>query len=197
MNKRIRKKREKVIRAMEAQQKDIEQPQEECVQETENIETAEPTQEEWAAALENTVKERDGYKDSWMRTQAEFQNFKRRNATARADGYEDGVRETVNVTLPAIDNLELALKAAETHGETGALYDGVKLTLKLLTDALGKVGLEEVAALGETFDPELHEAVMREPGGTENQIVEVFRKGYKVKDRMIRYAMVKVSSGEQ
>ena len=156
-----------------------------------------PSQEEWAQALKKTVEERDSYKDSWMRTQAEFQNFKRRNATLRADSIEDGSREAIAATLPAIDNLELALKHAEASGETGAMYEGVKMTLKLLTDALGKLGLEEVAAEGQEFDPEKHNAVMRAPGGQENMIAEVFQKGYKVHDKMIRYAMVKVYSGEE
>ena len=168
-----------------------------AAEETETAGTETPTQEEWAAALSKTVEERDSYKDSWMRTQAEFQNFKRRNATVRADAYEDGSREAIAAVLPAIDNLEMALKAAEKAGQTGAMYEGVKMTLKILTDSLGKMGLSEVPALGEMFDPELHNAVMKEPGGTENQICEVFQKGYKVKDKMIRYAMVKVSSGEE
>lgn len=155
-----------------------------------------PTQQEWEAALKKTVEERDSYKDSWMRTQAEFQNFKRRNASVRTDSLEDGSREAIAAVLPAIDNLELALKHAESQGETGAMYDGVKMTLKLLTDALGKLGLEEVPALGEVFDPDKHNAVMREPGGEENVICEVFQKGYKVHDKMVRYAMVKVYSGE-
>ncbi|MBR4235362.1 MAG: nucleotide exchange factor GrpE [Clostridia bacterium] len=156
-----------------------------------------PTQQEWAEALKKTVSERDAYKDNWMRTQAEFQNFKRRNASVRAESYDDGVREAIAAALPAIDNLELALKHAEAQGETGAMYDGVKMTLKLMTEALGKLGLEEVPALGEAFDPDKHNAVMREPGGEENVVTEVFQKGYKVKDKMIRYAMVKVSSGEE
>ena len=200
MNKRIRKKKEKVTCQMNPEEKDevtqAQQETETVEESTVEVETeAQPSQEEWAEALKKTVEERDSYRDSYLRTQAEFMNFKRRNATSRADGYEDGVRETIFSALPAIDNLELALKHAEAQGENGAMYDGVKLTLKLLTDALGKMGLEEVPALGEEFDPEKHNAVMREPGGEENKIVEVFQKGYKVKDKIIRYAMVKVSSG--
>ncbi|MBR5750886.1 MAG: nucleotide exchange factor GrpE [Clostridia bacterium] len=156
-----------------------------------------PTQEEWAEALKKTVEERDSYKDSYLRAQAEFQNFKRRNAAARAEAFEDGSREAIAAALPAIDNLELALKHAEAAGENGAMYDGVKMTLKLLLDAFGKLGLEEVPALGEVFDPEKHNAVMRESGGEENVICEVFQKGYKVKDKMLRYAMVKVYSGQE
>ena len=156
-----------------------------------------PTQEEWAEALKKTVEERDSYKDSYLRAQAEFQNFKRRNAAARAEAFEDGSREAIAAALPAIDNLELALRHAEAAGENGAMYDGVKMTLKLLLDAFGKLGLEEVPALGEVFDPEKHNAVMRESGGEENVICEVFQKGYKVKDKMLRYAMVKVYSGQE
>ena len=156
-----------------------------------------PSQEEWAAALKKTVEERDSYKDSYLRSQAEFQNFKRRNASARAEAFEDGSREAIAAALPAIDNLELALKHAEAAGEQGAMYEGVKMTLKLLLDAFGKLGLEEVPALGEVFDPDKHNAVMREPGGEENVISEVFQKGYKVKDKMLRYAMVKVYSGQE
>ncbi|MBO7385418.1 MAG: nucleotide exchange factor GrpE [Clostridia bacterium] len=156
-----------------------------------------PTQEEWAEALKKTVEERDSYKDSYLRAQAEFQNFKRRNAAARAEAFEDGSREAIAAALPAIDNLELALKHAEAAGENGAMYDGVKMTLKLLLDAFGKLGLEEVPALGEVFDPEKHNAVMRESGGEENVICEVFQKGYKIKDKMLRYAMVKVYSGQE
>lgn len=192
-------KKKKGERLMEDNKKTAEENVTETVaaEETETAGTDTPSQEEWAAALSKTVEERDSYKDSWMRTQAEFQNFKRRNATVRADAYEDGSREAIAAVLPAIDNLEMALKAAEKAGQTGAMYEGVKMTLKILTDSLGKMGLSEVPALGEMFDPELHNAVMKEPGGTENQICEVFQKGYKVKDKMIRYAMVKVSSGEE
>ena len=70
------------------------------------------TAEEWQAALELAVKQRDEFKDSLLRAQADFQNFKRRNQTARADGYEDGVREAIAAMLPAIDNLERAIDAA-------------------------------------------------------------------------------------
>ena len=171
-----------------------ETPEDEAARENE---TDAPTQEQWAEALKKTVEERDSYKDSYLRAQSEFQNFKRRNATARADAYEDGSREAIAACLPAIDNLELALKHAEESGDKGPMYEGVKMTLKLMLESLGKLGLEEVPALGETFDPEKHNAVMRQPGGEENVICEVFQKGYKVHDRMIRYAMVKVYSGQE
>ena len=156
------------------------------------------TAEEWQAALELAVKQRDELKDSLLRTQADFQNFKRRNQTARSDGYEDGVREAIAATLPAIDNLERAIDAAEkTEDEAAkALADGVKMTLNTLMESLKRFGFEEVPALGEEFDPEKHNAVMREAGEEPGKILEVFQKGYKVKDKIIRYAMVKVAVEE-
>ena len=152
----------------------------------------EATIEQWQAALETAVAQRDEYLDSLRRTQADFQNFKRRNQTARADGYEDGVREAIAAMLPSIDNLERALDAADKAGVNDGLTDGVRMTLNTLLDGLKRFGFEEVPSLGEQFDPELHNAVMREAGEEPGKILEVFQKGYRVKDKIIRYAMVKV-----
>ena len=152
----------------------------------------EATIEQWQAALETAVAQRDEYLDSLRRAQADFQNFKRRNQTARADGYEDGVREAIAAMLPSIDNLERALDAADKAGVNDGLTDGVRMTLGSLLDGLKRFGFEEVPSLGEQFDPEKHNAVMREAGDEPGKILEVFQKGYRVKDKIIRYAMVKV-----
>lgn len=168
---------------------------EEPAQTSEAVET--PTQEEWAEALKKCVEERDSYKDMMLRSQAEFANFKRRNATVRTDAYDDGVRETIFAMLPVIDNLDLAIKHAAQQGDEGPMVEGVKMTLRLMLEALGKLGMEEVESEGVMFDPEKHNAIMREPGGEADMIAEVFQKGYKVKDKIIRYAMVKVFSGEE
>lgn len=163
---------------------------EEAQKEAEN--QGEATIEQWQAALETAVAQRDEYLDSLRRTQADFQNFKRRNQTARADGYEDGVREAIAAMLPSIDNLERALDAADKAGVNDGLTDGVRMTLTTLLDGLKRFGFEEVPSLGEQFDPEKHNAVMREAGEEPGKILEVFQKGYRVKDKIIRYAMVKV-----
>lgn len=167
----------------------------ETTESTENTEM--PTQEEWAEALKKCVEERDSYKDLMLRAQAEFANFKRRNATVRTDAYDEGVRETIFAILPIIDNLELAIRHAAQQGDEGPMTEGVKMTLRLLMDAMGKLGMEEVESEGVMFDPEKHNAIMRQPGGEADMIAEVFQKGYKVKDKIIRYAMVKVFSGEE
>ena len=163
---------------------------EEAQQAAEN--QGEATIEQWQAALETAVAQRDEYLDSLRRAQADFQNFKRRNQTARADGYEDGVREAIAAMLPSIDNLERALDAADKAGVNDGLTDGVRMTLNMLLDGLKRFGFEEVPSLGEQFDPEKHNAVMREAGDEPGKILEVFQKGYRVKDKIIRYAMVKV-----
>ena len=163
---------------------------EEAQQAAEN--QGEATIEQWQAALETAVAQRDEYLDSLRRAQADFQNFKRRNHTARADGYEDGVREAIAAMLPSIDNLERALDAADKAGVNDGLTDGVRMTLNTLRDGLKRFGIEEVPSLGEQFDPEKHNAVMREAGDEPGKILEVFQKGYRVKDKIIRYAMVKV-----
>ena len=169
---------------------------------TENNQSAEAgaekeaTIEEWQAALELAVKQRDELKDQLLRSQADFQNFKRRNQTARSDGYDDGVRETIAAMLPAIDNLERAIEAAEKHEGGEAMAQGVKMTLSSMMESLKRFGFEEVPALGEAFDPEKHNAVMREVTDDPGKVIEVFQKGYKVKDKIIRYAMVKVSVEE-
>ncbi len=174
--------------------------EEEVPQTAEEPQAAEDTPEEkeasideWREALETAVKQRDEYLDSLRRSQADFQNFRRRNQTARADGYADGAREVIAALLPAIDNLERAIAAA---GEESPLLEGVRMTLNQLLDSLKKFGLEEIPAQGEAFDPELHHAVMKEVTDDPGKVLEVLQKGYRVKDRIIRYAMVKVSVEE-
>lgn len=157
-------------------------------------EQAEATPEQWQAALELAVKQRDDYLDKLQRTQADFQNFKRRNGAVRTEGYDDGQRETIAAMLPTIDTLERALLSAEEHGEEGAFIEGVRMTLRGMLDALTKMGLEEIPALGEKFDPDVHNAVMRAEEGEPGTVLEVFQKGYRIKNRVIRYAMVKVSA---
>ncbi len=174
----------------------VQEPETEAAEEAQAAaeEETEASVDEWRAALETAVKQRDEYLDSLRRSQAEFQNFRRRNQTARSDGYQDGVRETMSAMLPVIDNLERALDAAKKSGESESLTGGVEMILSMMMSELGKLGLEEVPALGEDFDPELHNAVMREPAEEPGKVLEVFQKGYRVKDKIIRYAMVKVSA---
>ena len=127
-----------------------------------------------------------------VRDQADFDNFRRRNASVYADSLAEGERNVIKELLPVIDNFERALNNSENVDQN--YVEGVRLVYKQLMDVLTKKGLEEIDASGK-FDPELHNAVMQgESDDAESgDILEVFQKGYKVKDRIIRHSMVKVA----
>ena len=145
-------------------------------------------------ALQKAESERDDYLRIAQRTQADFMNYKRLNVSAKTDAYDDGVRDALCQMLPTLDNLERALDAARKAGETGVWTEGVERTLKQMTDAMEKLGLTEIPALGEEFDPECHNAVVCCPGGEPGKVQEVFQKGYRARGRNIRCAMVKVAA---
>lgn len=176
-------------------QEELEQAEtQETVQEAAQEAAEEPTAQQWREALETAVKQRDEYLAMAQRAQADYQNFKRRNQQTRTDAYDDGVREAIAAMLPALDNLERAIAAVGEESE--ALLTGVQMTHRQMMEALTRMGLEEVPALGEKFDPDIHHAVMKSTEGEPGTVLEVFEKGYRVKGRMIRYAMVKIAVEE-
>ena len=124
--------------------------------------------------------------------QADFDNFRRRNASVRADAYAEGQRNVAALLLGTLDNLERALESAA--GEESPLKSGIELTLKQMKDAYDKLGVTEINRLGEKFDPNLENAVMRgnpdegEPGS----VCMVLQKGYQMGGAVLRHAMVKV-----
>ena len=153
------------------------------------------TAEEFAAAkahIESITKEKDETVNLLQRIQADFDNFRRRNASIRSDSYEEGKRDTVKELLPALDNLERALDAIPA--ENASLRDGIAMVQRQMLDSLKKLGLEEIEDDCK-FDPSKHEAVMREKvdGKESGDIVVVFQKGYRMGDRVIRHCMVKVA----
>ena len=153
------------------------------------------TAEEFAAAkahIEAITKEKDETVNLLQRIQADFDNFRRRNASIRSDSYEEGKRDTVKELLPALDNLERALDAIPA--ENASLRDGIAMVQRQMLDSLKKLGLEEIEDDCK-FDPSKHEAVMREKvdGKESGDIVVVFQKGYRMGDRVIRHCMVKVA----
>jgi len=151
------------------------------------------TDEETMLIIDKLAAERDEYLDALKRERAEFVNFKKRNADRAAQSYQDGVADTLKCMLSTIDNLERALEAA---GDTDdALKTGVEMVLRQLTDSLKAMGLSEIEAKGAPFDPNLHHAVMQEDaqeGQQSGMVSEVLQKGYLYKDKVLRYAMVKV-----
>lgn len=153
------------------------------------------TAEEFAAAkahIEAITKEKDETVNLLQRIQADFDNFRRRNASIRMDSYEEGKRDTVKELLPALDNLERALDAIPP--EQASLREGILMVQRQMLDSLKKLGLEEVES-DCIFDPAKHEAVMREKvdGKESGEIVVVFQKGYRMGGRILRHCMVKVA----
>lgn len=153
------------------------------------------TAEEFAAAkahIEAITKEKDETVNLLQRIQADFDNFRRRNASIRLDSYEEGKRDTVKELLPALDNLERALDAIPP--EQASLREGILMVQRQMLDSLKKLGLEEVES-DCIFDPAKHEAVMREKvdGKESGEIVVVFQKGYRMGGRILRHCMVKVA----
>ncbi len=126
-----------------------------------------------------------------QRNQADFDNYRRRNATVRADSYEEGKRDAITALLPILDDFD---RVAESDAKDEAWAEGVKLVHRKLMETLQKQGLTEVETDG-LFDPNLHNAVMMEPaeGVEKGTILAVFQKGYRVKDKIVRHSMVKVS----
>ena len=153
------------------------------------------TAEEFAQAkahIEAITKEKDETVNLLQRIQADFDNFRRRNASIRLDSYEEGKRDTVKELLPALDNLERALDSIPA--ENASLREGIAMVQRQMLDSLKKLGLEEVES-DCVFDPTKHEAVMREKveGKESGEIVVVFQKGYRMGGRIIRHCMVKVA----
>lgn len=129
--------------------------------------------------------------DRYLRLAAEYDNFRRRSAKEREAIFADVRADTVTKFLQVYDNLARAL-AQQTADE--AYYKGVELTMAQFVDTLEKLGVTEIPAVGEKFDPALHNAVMHEQDETKEDglIVEEFQKGFKLGDKVIRHSMVKV-----
>ncbi|MBZ4666050.1 nucleotide exchange factor GrpE [Mahella sp.] len=147
--------------------------------------------------VESNSKQADEYKDLLQRVQADFDNYRRRNAGAVQDAYKNGMLDAVKQFLPVLDNLERAIKASESSQDFKTLVDGIDMVVKQFHDVMNKMGIEEIEALGKPFDPNLHDAVMsvdKDGDQDSNTVVEVFQKGYKVDDKVLRHSLVKVTN---
>jgi len=145
--------------------------------------------------LEKKESEAAEYLDTLKRVQAEMENYKKRMLKEQAQILEYAAQTVILELLPVIDNLERALETAKAEGEAGKLREGVELIYTQLTGILKKECVEVINPVGEQFDPLKHEAVMQveADGHEENAVVEVLQKGYDLKGRLLRPAMVKVA----
>ena len=140
-------------------------------------------------ALKAEIAEKD---DKYLRMAAEYDNFRRRSREEKNATYEVALSETVSEFLQTIDNLE----RAALYDDESKVKDGLVMIAKSVEATLQKLGVEAVGAVGDKFDPNLHNAVMHVDDDSygENEIIEVFQKGYKKGARMIRFAMVKTAN---
>ena len=131
--------------------------------------------------------------DSYLRLAAEYDNYRKRSQKENDNLYTEIRSETVEKFLPVYDNLERAL-AQET--QDAAFKKGVEMTMNQLVSVMEKLGVESFGAAGDHFDPQLHNAVMHieDEAAGENTIVEVFQKGFRLADKVVRFAMVKVAN---
>ena len=127
---------------------------------------------------------------------ADFDNYRKRVVKEKDAQYSVILSEVITEFLPVIDNLEKSLATDAEDEVAKAWKNGVELIYRQFTEVLNKLGAEEIKAVGEQFDPNFHDAVMHieDENAGENIIVEELRKGYKLKDRIIRHSMVKVAN---
>ncbi|MBQ3054020.1 MAG: nucleotide exchange factor GrpE [Clostridia bacterium] len=147
-------------------------------------------------ALKEKAEKADEYLDKYQRTLAEYDNFRKRTVKEKEQLVTDAKIYAVTGLIPVLDNLERASAAAENESDENPLKQGVEMIFRSVIEEFEKLGVKEIEALGESFDPNFHNAVMHIEDETvaENTVVEVFQKGYKIGDKVIRPSMVKVAN---
>lgn len=155
---------------------------------------AQPGGDDGAANLQADL---DRFRDLALRSQADFDNFKKRAAREKEDAIKFANSSLLERLIGIIDNFELGLSAARGEGENSPVFSGMSMVLKQLTDFLADNGLQPIAAEGQKFDPNLHEAIAHEASASvpEGTVIRQTRRGYRLKDRLLRPSSVVVSSG--
>jgi molecular chaperone GrpE len=160
--------------------------------------TPEDAIEEDLEEITARAKKADEYLALAQRTKADFENYRKRAARETAAAQERGVAKLAKELLPAVDNLDRALEAAQHDGDNGAstLVSGIKLVHADVLAALSRAGIERFEPTGEQFDPQRHEAIAQQPveGAQSGTIVEVYQRGYRLGDFVIRPARVVVAA---
>lgn len=154
---------------------------------------------ELQAQVDSLTQDKAQLYDQLLRRQAEFENYRRRVERERAENFHRSRAEVLLELLPVVDNFDRALSSLESGGDAQSLRQGVELIHRQLSDALLKFGLEPVPTVGEAFDPHMHEAVTTEQSSEheENTVIQEFQKGYKLGDKLLRPAKVKVASSPE
>jgi len=139
----------------------------------------------------------DRFRDLALRSQADFENYKKRAAREKEEAIKYANSSLLEKLIAIVDNFELGLEAARAEGEKSPVFSGMSMVLKQLMDFLADSGLQPIDAAGRKFDPNLHEAIAHEPSDevAEGTVIRQMRRGYKLKDRLLRPSSVVVSSG--
>jgi molecular chaperone GrpE len=161
------------------------------------LEAADFSPEQFAELQAQASKAAENW-DKYVRLNADFDNFKKRAARERQDAIRYANESLLEKLIPVLDNFEMAMQAAANAPQAGApdaLRTGVNMIHSQLRNALGEAGLEEISAEGQPFDPNLHEAVSQQPSKEvpEGHVLQQLRKGYKLRDRLVRPATVIVA----
>ena len=145
---------------------------------------------------ERMSQERDALLDRLARLQAEFENYRKRNAREQAEFREYAVADAVKNFLPVLDNFDLALRTQSNDGADAALRSGIELIRKQMDDVLSRLGVQAVPAQGSTFDPRVHEAIemVESADHADHEVIDELQRGYKLKERLLRPAMVRVAT---
>lgn len=145
---------------------------------------------------ERVTKERDALLDRLARLQAEFENTRKRYLREQGEYREYAMADAVKAFLPVLDNFNLALRSQKSEAADAALRSGIELIRKQMEDALARLGVQAIPAQGQQFDPRVHEAIeMVESGDyADHEVIEELQRGYKIKDRLLRPAMVRVAT---
>src|SRR5215831_5959910 len=147
-------------------------------------------------ALAGLQADLDRFRDLALRSQADFENYKKRAAREKDDAVKYANSSLLQRLVSILDNFELGLAAAKAEGAQSPIYSGMVLVQKQLNDLLEENGLQAIEAEGKKFDPNLHEAIAHETSDTpEETVIRQARRGYRFKDRLLRPARVVVSSG--
>lgn len=156
---------------------------------TEDINISEPTE------IEQLQAQLDEKENEYLRLRADFDNYRRRVQKDSEAAAKYRSQSLVNDLLPVLDNFERALETSPTTEETKTLLKGVEMVFRMFKQALESEGVKEINPEGETFDPNFHQAVIQEASDSHESgtVIQTLQKGYQLKDRIIRPAMVKVS----
>jgi molecular chaperone GrpE len=154
-----------------------------------------PSTEKPESELERLTRLTEEYLDGWQRARAEFSNYKKRVERDQGDTYRRAAGDILTRYLPIVDDLERALKDRPTEGETAGWAEGIDLIYRKLRAILEAEGVQTIDALGQPFDPSLHEAISHEDSQEHptGYVIEVLQQGYRMGDQVLRPALVRVA----